>query len=168
MNIARSRYLTCTVRIMDAGFVDHRIDIYRLNLQFSLYFSLLFGICEAGGRFACDCKPPPLSLTIRHFVETCGISPPVAGFLKARLKSPCLRSGQTAHFGPPSPRRKSPFLAPKRCGGEQLRLPAVARLKVKLQVMTNTSIFVLSTLRLLKLATARLSIKNSAEDYGGV
>jgi hypothetical protein len=30
---------------MDAGFVGHRIDICRPNLQFSLYFTLLSGIC---------------------------------------------------------------------------------------------------------------------------
>src|SRR5262249_49742521 len=30
--------------------------------------------------------------------------------------------GQTAEFGPRSPRQKIPFLAPKRCGAEKLRL----------------------------------------------
>src|SRR5262252_382121 len=33
---------------------------------------------------------------------------------------------QTADFGPESLRQKIPFLAPKRCGGEKLRLEAVA------------------------------------------
>jgi hypothetical protein len=63
-------------------------------------------------------QAPPRSLVIWHFVETCRIRPPLAGFFNARLCPPSLWSGQTAQFGPPSLRRKFLFLAPKSCGVE--------------------------------------------------
>jgi len=91
---------------------------------------------------------PPRSLAVRHFVETYRIRPPLAGFFNARLWPPSLRSGQTAQFGPPSLRRKFPFLAPKSCGVESFALPLSARQIVFLDQKHHVSGFDCKLMRL--------------------
>src|SRR6516165_7625064 len=55
-------------------------------------------------------------------VETRRKCPLTAGFSNAFFESLVSPEGHTADFGPQSLQQKIPFLAPKRCGAEKLRL----------------------------------------------
>ena len=84
------------------------------NRAFSLYFPCYQGIWGRR-QVRMRLRPPPRSRTFCRDMETREKGPPTAGFSLVRFDSLGLRTEQMAIFGPRSPRRKFPFLAPKRC-----------------------------------------------------
>jgi len=72
---------------------------------------------------------PVAPTTHSRFLPTCGDAPKMptnGGLFHASFESPSLRKGQTANFGPQSPRQKIPFLAPEKMWCRELRLEGVA------------------------------------------
>jgi len=68
---------------------------------------------------------PVAPTTHSRFLLTCGDAakmPTNGGLFQCVVRISESLEGQTAEFGPRSPRQKIPFLAPKRCGAEKLRL----------------------------------------------
>jgi hypothetical protein len=60
-------------------------------------------------------RPPPRSLAIWHFMETCHFSPPLAGFFVLVFRFLCSWQPTSAFFGSSSPPPKIPFLVGYRC-----------------------------------------------------